>query len=269
MKTTLAILLLASSVSAAEYVGMESCRPCHQRPDQPFVHVTETSWHGKAASMENGKLVLGSHNVKTYVNEDGQVSTNAYDVNNAEWFDFAEASVRSWIPWDGPVPQDHRAWNSRSCLSCHTTGPDLGVTCESCHGPASEHIRLVQEDNYHFQYEMVSWKVLTKEQRDDLCFSCHDIDNSIDVLPNGAYRGEGQHYAWTQNPCVQARADALPERQIECLSCHTSAGRFTFADNPDQACAQCHDDGRSVYEAMTKYEHARIPHHDHSFKSYE
>lgn len=74
------------------------------------------------------------------------------------------------------------------CISCHTTGfgynsgyrsvaetPGLrGNQCENCHGPASKHVE--SPDNLEFRTSLA----LTPEkaERNRLCISCHDEDNS-------------------------------------------------------------------------------------------
>lgn len=99
------------------------------------------------------------------------------------------------------------------CLSCHVTGWNpqkffpyttgyLSVAetpammqngCENCHGPGSEHVAAESNDGGKFTDDMIA--MLRKEMRLPLagkvaerkCMECHDLDNSPDFHPPGAF----------------------------------------------------------------------------------
>ncbi len=95
---------------------------------------------------------------------------------------------------------EEKSWISRiydpECLACHVVGwhpqdvvpftsgfvekkttPNLlGVQCENCHGPGSEHIELVELDDLVGARKTA--RVTLPQAKDKLCYSCHDLDNS-------------------------------------------------------------------------------------------
>ena len=82
------------------------------------------------------------------------------------------------------------------CLACHVTGwhPQevfryesgylnemaskhlLGNQCENCHGPGSRHIELIEAGEEEAAKKLM--KVTKKQARDNVCYTCHDLDNS-------------------------------------------------------------------------------------------
>ena len=92
-----------------------------------------------------------------------QVLPVAYDVNLKLWFDTAMSAVRHFPDiTDSPLHWTDRpyAFNT-SCFGCHvsqlvknydietdtynTQWTEPGINCETCHGPADEHIRVCNE----------------------------------------------------------------------------------------------------------------------------
>ncbi|MHC4555652.1 MAG: multiheme c-type cytochrome, partial [Planctomycetota bacterium] len=88
----------------------------------------------------------------------------AYDVNKQQWFDTAASGVRHF-----PDREDEAVhWTDReytfntSCYGCHvsqlvknydletdsynTQWQEPGINCETCHGPAEEHVRVCTEE---------------------------------------------------------------------------------------------------------------------------
>jgi tetratricopeptide (TPR) repeat protein len=112
--------------------------------------------------------VLGGKNVYYFLTplERGRLQTLpvAYDVRAKKWFDTAASGVRHF-PHAGPDAPVH--WTdpmytfNTSCHGCHvsqlstnydpqtdtyrTTWAEPGINCETCHGPAQEHVRVCQE----------------------------------------------------------------------------------------------------------------------------
>jgi tetratricopeptide (TPR) repeat protein len=244
-------------------------------------HVEQTGPQG--TSVHPIAQVLGGKNVCYFLTplDRGllQVLPVAYDVNRKEWFSTAGSAVRHFAG----VTDEELDWTDRaytfntSCFSCHvsqlatnyepatdsyrTVWAEPGVSCETCHGPASEHVKAFEglpPGQSPKDWKIVSVKRLTKEQRSDLCASCHakasplwtafrpgdrffdhfDLTTleSPDYHPDG--RDLGENYtltSWRQSPCAKSG-------QLDCVHCHTSSGRYKFKDRPNEACLPCHED---------------------------
>ncbi len=206
----------------------------------------------------------------------------AYDVNKKEWFDMAASGVRHF-PGQTDEPIHWRDWQytfNTACYGCHvsqvSTNYDLktdtyrtvwkepGINCETCHGPADEHIRVCEAAPKGSVPKdlkiMRGGRDFTKEQNNATCSSCHakavvltdifrpgdrffdhfgllTLENP-DYYPDGRDLGENYTYtSWLMSPCVKSG-------KLDCLHCHTSSGRYKFKaeDKANQACMPCHQD---------------------------
>jgi len=241
--------------------------------------VQETTLAGeRALAIEH---VLGGKDVQYFLTPLSrgrlQVLPVAYDVRRAEWFDTTASAVRHF----GEARDEALDWRARAltfntaCRSCHvshltthydeatdtylTTWSEPGISCETCHGPGEEHVRLCRagECEEPGAAGIVAFAAFTHQQVNDACSGCHarmapltgafepgerffDHHDLVglehpDHYPDG--RDLGENYtltSWLLSPCV-AGGD------LDCVHCHTSSGRFRFAQDPDQACAPCHD----------------------------
>jgi predicted CXXCH cytochrome family protein len=182
-----------------------------------------------------------------------------------------------------------------SCLHCHASGvqPSLpqarnryasvpflygGVTCEGCHGDASQHVAQ------HGHGPILNPDKLSANKRDSVCLQCHleaevlvnrrgrtlfdfkpgdeisdDVVHFVHRNTVGAGgRATSQWEALLQSACKRASGDRLtcttchdPHRSIpaaesvayyrnKCLACHTGA-KFSTDHHPEQQdCAACH-----------------------------
>ncbi len=170
--------------------------------------------------------VMGGKNVYYFLTpmERGRLQTLpvAYDVRTREWFDTAASGVRHFPGAEPDMPvhwTDAMYTFNTSCHGCHvsqlstnydlktdtyrTTWAEPGINCESCHGPAQEHVRVCQaaarsvpvraskgppnamnrvrepEETPHGvttnppDLKIISTRSFTAEQTNSMCGSCH------------------------------------------------------------------------------------------------
>ncbi|MEW6351144.1 MAG: tetratricopeptide repeat protein [Thermodesulfobacteriota bacterium] len=206
----------------------------------------------------------------------------AYDVKKKEWFDMAGSGVRHF-PGRTDEPVHWRDWQytfNTACYGCHvsqvSTNYDLktdtyhtvwkepGINCETCHGPADEHIRVCDaapKGTVPKDLKITrGGRDFSKEQNNATCSSCHakavvltdsfkpgdgffdhfDLATfeSPDYYPDGRDLGENYTYtSWRMSPCVKSG-------KLDCLHCHTSSGRYKFKaeEKANQVCMPCHQD---------------------------
>lgn len=204
----------------------------------------------------------------------------AYDVRKKEWYDMAGSSVRHF-PGGASPAIGWKEWPytfNTGCYGCHvsqlttnydptsdsyhTTWTEPGINCETCHGPGQEHVAVCEaapKDRPPKDLKLIrGGSTFTNAQQNDLCASCHAktvpltasfapgdrfFDHydliayeSPDFYPDG--RDLGENYSltsWSRSPCALSG-------QLSCMHCHTSSGRYKFADpaKANQACNPCH-----------------------------
>ncbi len=204
----------------------------------------------------------------------------AYDVRKKEWFDMAGSAVRHF-PGGASPTIDWKEWPytfNTGCYGCHvsqlstnydpktntyhTTWTEPGINCETCHGPGQAHIEVCQaapKGQPPKDMKLIrGGRSFTHAQQNDTCAGCHakavpltasfkpgdrffdhyDLVTyeSPDFHPDG--RDLGENYtltSWSRSPCVRSG-------RLDCMHCHTSSGRYKFADpaKANDACNPCH-----------------------------
>ena len=242
--------------------------------------------------------VLGGKNVYYFLTpyEKGRLQTLpvAYDVSKKLWFDTAASGVRHF---PGTEPDDPVHWTDplytfdTSCYNCHvsqlstnydlktdtynTTWAEPGINCETCHGPADQHVKAFQQaaasGDEPDDLKLISTKPFSVEQTNSMCNSCHAKMNPVsaafkpgdkyfdhfslitlenpDFYPDG--RDLGENYtmtSWRMSPCVKSG-------KLDCMHCHTSSGRYRFADpaEANHACLPCHKERVENTDAHTHH----------------
>jgi tetratricopeptide (TPR) repeat protein len=206
----------------------------------------------------------------------------AYDVRGKQWFDTAASGIRHFpgrtqegqpVNWKDPG----YTFNT-SCYNCHvsqlstnyslktdtyqTTWAEPGINCETCHGPSAEHNRVMKEalpGQQPKNMKIISVKKFTPEQHNATCSGCHAKMSPVtksytpgdrffdhygiatledpDFYPDGRDLGENYTYtSWLMSPCAKAG-------KINCVTCHTSSGRYRFkaSEKANDACMPCHE----------------------------
>ena len=238
------------------------------------------------------KHALGGKNIYYFLTpmEKGRLQTLpvAYDINKKAWFDTAKSGLRH--AGDQPVDwRDSTYTFNTSCHGCHvsqyslnydlktgiyrTTWKEPGINCETCHGPAEEHIKVCQAAPKGTVPEDLKisrgGRDFTQQQNNDTCSTCHAkaipltqsfmpgdnfwdhydlalLEHS-DYYPDG--RDLGENYTYTtalMSPCVKAG-------KLDCTHCHTSSGRFRQKKDPNSACLPCHAERVKNAPAHTRH----------------
>ncbi len=247
---------------------------------------------------------LGGKNVYYFLAEweGGRLQTLplAYDVNTKLWYNNPASAVRHFPTIvQGGMADSALSWRDRqytfntSCYGCHvsqlknnfdlstntyqTKWKEAGINCETCHGPAQEHIkaaRIAKEKGVKLDsIKLIVTKTFTPEQHNSSCATCHAkmrpitasyipgdrfYDNfdlitleNPDFYPDG--RDLGENYtmtSWEMNSCKQ-------NSQLHCVSCHTSSGRYRFKNNDlveaNKGCTTCHEENGRNYEVHTHH----------------
>ncbi|MGA2032591.1 MAG: tetratricopeptide repeat protein, partial [Thermoguttaceae bacterium] len=208
-----------------------------------------------------------------------QVLPLAYDVHKQTWYDMAASGVRHF-----PDRRDEALdWTDRmfafntTCFNCHvtelatnydlatdtyhTTWSEPGIGCQSCHGSAKEHVRVMEQAADPRQVKdikIIRTRQFTAARMNDMCATCHAklvplslsfrpgerffdhfdlvaLDHA-DYYPDGRDLGENYTYtSWLMSPCVKSG-------KLDCNHCHTPSARMRFeGEKSSQMCMPCHE----------------------------
>ena len=171
----------------ATFVGSQTCKQCHERTylewrtslhsrmmrdvkQEPFANIGDFDSPSdvRTFARDQVKYVLGSQWKQQYLKKEGDdliVLPAQYSAFNGEW--------KAYFP-DKP---EKRNW-FKECAGCHATGVDpskktfveMGVSCEACHGPGSNHVEAIPG----FEIPtIISAARLTPSLAAQICGSCH------------------------------------------------------------------------------------------------
>ncbi len=153
--------VMTVSANAAEYVGVAKCKICHMKQF--------ASW--QATSMANS-------------------------------FENLKPGVKAEEKKKAKIDPNKDYTNDPKCLGCHTTGyqkpngfksfaetPELiNVQCEGCHGPGSEYLKIMKENN-KFNLADVKAAGLTIPSEDEKgCLSCHGGGSPFNEKVDAKYK---------------------------------------------------------------------------------
>lgn len=251
--------LVMGDVHTALFKGTTTCKMCHQVMHKEVVAGYEKGGHPKAMMKADAEGATVTDITKNPAFKKEQVAfvfgkgirEQAYlDANlqvlPAKW----DVASKSWKP-------QQAADGASQCVGCHTTGYDqvkktyneLGVGCEACHGPGSDHTAGDKTAIVHL-------KAMDKVKQAMVCGQCHSVGKDpsgkfafpvgyrpgddltkcfVDAKPTAT--GRNQQYS----EFIQSKMYAVGKG---CTTCHDPHGKTGLAHQLikpiNELCLSCH-----------------------------
>ena len=180
----------------AQFVGAAKCAQCHKENHKAWSHsrhpkmiqdlksdpaavVADFSQLPSDAdfTLKDAVYTVGGKFKQRYMMQKDLNGTEDYVLGNYQWNVQTKKwqKFKSWNYWyKDAYPHDNQQHpTSRACDGCHFTGfmstekrVDIGIACESCHGPASKHVEKPTSKVY---IASLSDPV----RQNEVCLQCH------------------------------------------------------------------------------------------------
>jgi len=225
-----------------------------------------------------------------------------WDVEGKRWYHLypdQDLPPGDGFHWTGP----YKNWNAR-CAECHATGfvknydagartydsrqAEIGVGCESCHGPGKEHVAWAKAPG---DYDADRWPGLTAkgftigfaagsaETEIEQCAGCHSRREPfgdgnplpgtafhdayrLALLRQGLYHPDGtiQDEVYVYGSFLQSKMSANGVRCTDCHDPHTAG----LKAEGNAVCAQCHSPaGNPRFATLRRADYDDPSHHFH------
>jgi len=215
----------------------------------------------------------------------------AWDTKRKRWFHLSDSIHKNetikpddWLYWTN----NGQNWNGM-CAECHstnlkknynprthiykTTWSEIDVSCEACHGPASEHLRWAElspeeRQKYPDMGLAVSTGNVNSHRVIDRCAYCHSRRSSFGdfQFPHGNiydiirpqlpvppyYYIDGQilDEDYVYGSFVQSK---MYRYNVSCLNCHNPHSLKVKYNGGNRLCLQCHD--KNIYDTKRHHFH--------------
>ncbi len=227
----------------AQYVGSKACQKCH--PDK--FALQSKSEHARAlAPGQKAQWAFGAGDkAVTFVDQTGEDTIAEHGLS----YYTATKSMGITPGHSDTTDIVYRTFDSLGtalrCFRCHSTGPvtlaadykvapsELGVRCESCHGPGSAHIKQPGAPG-----TIQNPKRLTATELNRLCGACHRQASDLDHETDWTNAWNVRH-----QPSYLHRAACFRNSngRLSCLTCHDPHGPLNkTASSYDARCVSCH-----------------------------
>ena len=181
------------------YVGSDSCKQCHTKKHK--------SWHNSSHHKIFKKYTDDSQIIADFKNKPDFVTFDKEDIDviigyqweqvfareiDGEYYPFPAKWMELTKTW---IPYKTKTWDktplTQKCNGCHTTGlnketgefVEFGVSCESCHGPASKHVQNksmlknmecnICHNSSSLKKELEKNDEIIKTVKSSVCGQCH------------------------------------------------------------------------------------------------
>lgn len=296
-----------------------------KRGDEYWVEMIDPVWEGERRSVGEdpyavpdpplkwAKVVMttGSHHRQSYWVETGSIE-RGNEVLQFPWT--YQIDEKRWLPLDDAFlqPQDQRnryfSWNE-NCIGCHalagipgidsevrqvnSMAAELGISCESCHGPGKEHAEFYRAnpDRKEGGPALVNPKNRSNVVATHVCATCHSFSGDrngrewlaegtemrpgkdleevryvfrLDDLPEdaslrGGFWNDGTARTGGREYNAMSLSACYQNGTLSCLSCH-SMHEFQDPDHQlaqrmdtNHACLQCHESMADDISAHTHH----------------
>ena len=235
------------------------------------------------------KYVFGVRPLQQYLVEfsDGRVQCLpiAWDTENQSWYHLYSKEPIPFddpLHWTGPLQN----WNYM-CAECHTTNleknydlqentyhtawSEINVSCETCHGPGSLHVKLAESGGVfwdrRYRYGLPELNESQPRKVIENCAPCHSrrrivhpsstpggkfLDSYLpEVLDRDLYYADGQilEEDYVYGSFIQSR---MYDEGVSCINCHDPhTAKVKFTDN--RLCCQCHIS--ATYDTVSHHHH--------------
>lgn len=222
------------------FVGAQSCSPCHAAQAASHAKTGHARALSKAPAGSLGQWAFGAGNKAiTYVS---RLDAQHYAEHGQTFY--TGRKVMGLTPGHENIGgKKYRTLDPTGtalrCFRCHTTGPislaadgeirwsEDGVQCESCHGPAGNHVKRPSTSN------IVNPKRFSPAEMNDYCGACHRTASDITDW--------GLSWNSRHEPAFLSQSQCFQKAAVSCLTCH-SAHQPVAADPKqyDAKCSACH-----------------------------
>jgi hypothetical protein len=244
-KVALAILLCASpaAICANDYIGAVACRACHL---EQYTAQSKTA-HASALARSATQWNFGSG--LQAVTPVSRVAAEVYKEHGLS--KYTRTKREALTPGHkSPEGVQYQLYSPGAeilkCFQCHSTGPvsvtekdgiqpfELGVRCESCHGPGGDHAKAPSKWN------VGQPKMLNGGGVNELCGACHRQPPKPGEDTNwmDPWNARHQPLSFSQSECFRQS-----QGKLSCFTCHDPHGAKPART---EACADCHKSPRHV-----------------------